>query len=147
GSARGSGRAPRRAPGRRDARAGGAVWDACRFVVRGLVRPAAAAPGPSVTHRLRVEADGVLLSDLDRPVAGVAVSAPGDGYAEVAVRLPGGGEPVRATAAAVTISGPDFRYHADGRVAGPVRTRTWTLHPAAWSLTLPAHPGGDAPAW
>ncbi|WP_051839009.1 hypothetical protein [Streptomyces sp. NRRL F-5126] len=147
---RGTGRAPVRTDAgsrRTGVRPGGAVWDACRSVVRGLVHPAAVASGPPVTHRLRVEADGVLLSDLDRPVAGVAVSAPGDGRAEVAVRLPDGGEPVRATACTVTISGPDFRYYADGRVAGPVRTRTWTLHPAAWSLTLPARPGGDAAAW
>lgn len=37
----------------------------------------------------------------------------------------------------MTVSGADFRYRADHVLAGPVRRRTWTHHPAAWSLTLP----------
>ncbi|GHG58392.1 diacylglycerol kinase [Streptomyces griseocarneus] len=90
---------------------------------------------PSCT-RLRVEADGVLLADLDRPVGRVAVSAV-EGLAEVVVQQRSGDEPVRARARAVTVSGPDFRYRADNRIRGPVRTRTWTAHPEAWRLTLP----------
>lgn len=49
-----------------------AVWDTCRSLMTSLVRPAApgASGGPQGTYRLRVEADGVLLSDLDAPVRG-----------------------------------------------------------------------------
>ncbi|MER6839852.1 hypothetical protein [Streptomyces platensis] len=102
-------------------------------------------------QRLRIEADGVLLADLDRPVRGVSVvpggRAPAEGprpgtadgreLAEVVVHWPGGGRPVRARARAVTVSGADFHYRADALVGGPVRTRTWTVQPAAWRLQLP----------
>ncbi|MFC9232025.1 hypothetical protein ACFTZI_24210 [Streptomyces decoyicus] len=117
-------------------------------------------------QRLRIEADGVLLADLDRPVRGVSVvpggrhradgtwsgagdggrhradgtwSGAGDGgqLAEVVVHWPGGGRPVRTRARAVTVSGADFHYRADAVVGGPVRTRTWTLQPEAWRLQLP----------
>lgn len=102
-------------------------------------------------QRLRIEADGVLLADLDRPVRGVSVvpgartgadgprPGPGDGraLAEVVVHWPGGGRPVRTRARAVTVSGADFHYRADALVGGPVRTRTWTVQPAAWRLQLP----------
>ncbi|MFH9420479.1 hypothetical protein [Streptomyces sp. NPDC017529] len=92
-------------------------------------------------HRLRVEADGVVLADLDRPVRWVSVT-PGDGddgtgLAEVVVHWQEAEPPVRARARAVTVSGTDFRYRADVVVGGPVRTRTWTVHPDAWRLTLP----------
>ncbi|MEU1375267.1 diacylglycerol kinase [Streptomyces triculaminicus] len=100
-----------------------------------LSGPGGRHPLPSCT-RLRVEADGVLLADLDRPVGRVAVSAV-EGLAEVVVQQRSGDEPVRARARAVTVSGPDFRYRADNRIRGPVRTRTWTAHPEAWRLTLP----------
>ncbi|WP_330317421.1 hypothetical protein [Streptomyces platensis] len=102
-------------------------------------------------QRLRIEADGVLLADLDRPVRGVSVvpggrtgaegprpgTADGRELAEVVVHWPGGGRPVRARARAVTVSGADFHYRADALVGGPVRTRTWTVQPAAWRLQLP----------
>lgn len=102
-------------------------------------------------QRLRIEADGVLLADLDRPVRGVSVvpggragadgprPGAGDGgpLAEVVVHWPGGGRPVRTRARAVTVSGADFHYRADAVVGGPVRTRTWTLQPGAWRLQLP----------
>ncbi len=100
-------------------------------------------------QRLRIEADGVLLADLDRPVRGVSVVPGGragadglrpgdrDALAEVVVHWPGGGRPVRARARAVTVSGADFHYRADAVVGGPVRTRTWTLQPGAWRLQLP----------
>ncbi|WP_399088814.1 hypothetical protein ACGH2B_14680 [Streptomyces sp. BBFR2] len=104
-------------------------------------------------QRLRIEADGVLLADLDRPVqrvsvvpgalpgvggeASAATSGGGDGLAEVVVDRPGSDHPLRARARAVTVSGPDFRYRADAVVGGPVRTRTWTVQPGAWRLTLP----------
>jgi len=113
-------------------------------------------------QRLRVEADGELLADLDRPVTEVWVTSPsprsssggdlgppcggevpGDGVrslAQVTVRPEGADRSglVRARAKAVTVSGPDFRYRADALVGGPVRVRTWTALAGAWSLTLPA---------
>ncbi|MEV4439879.1 diacylglycerol kinase [Streptomyces sp. NPDC049577] len=100
-----------------------------------LSRPAARQPLPGCT-RLRVEADGVLLADLDRPVARVAVSAV-EGAADVAIHPGTVGRPVRTRARTVTVSGPDFRYRADNRVTGPVRTRTWTASPDSWRLVLP----------
>ncbi|MFC5802099.1 diacylglycerol kinase [Streptomyces formicae] len=113
------------------------VWDTCRSLVRTLVRPAPPAPAPRA-HRLRVEADGVLLSDLDDPVEDVRVRA-GDGAAEVTVTHPRhtGAEPLRTLAKVVTVSGPGFRYRADTLDVGPVRHRTWTLRPKGWALTLP----------
>ncbi|MFZ3471849.1 diacylglycerol kinase [Streptomyces sp. 4.24] len=122
---------------------GPSVWSAYRSLVRTLVRPPVAGSAAPGGHRLRVEADGVLLADVDRLVEDVCVSArEGDGLADVLVRLgagegPDGGSVVRARAAAVTVSGADFRYRADAAVTGPVRRRTWTLCPAAWGLTLP----------
>ncbi|MFD8995982.1 hypothetical protein [Streptomyces abikoensis] len=84
-----------------------------------------------------MEADGELLADLDRPVARVAVTAAG-GLAEVVVHTGGPADaPLRVLARTVTVSGPDFRYRADNRVRGPVRTRTWTAVGDAWGLTLP----------
>ncbi|MBT2453606.1 diacylglycerol kinase [Streptomyces sp. ISL-86] len=122
-------------------------------------------------HRLRVEADGVVLADVDHAVedvsvttrdasgsgggaggagagvgagagagaaagAGVGAGAGAAGLAEVTIRL-SGSRRVTQRASTVTVSGSDFRYRADQSPAGPVRRRTWTLHPAAWSLTLP----------
>ncbi|MEV1052511.1 diacylglycerol kinase [Streptomyces sp. NPDC049887] len=125
------------APGRT-----GSMWHTCRSLVRTLVRPVPPAPPGLRTHRLRVEADGVLLSDLDEPVDDVRVRA-ADGAAEVTVHRRSGPGPVRSLAKVVTVSGADFRYRADALVSGPVRRRTWTLRPRAWSLTLPA-PGAVA---
>jgi hypothetical protein len=93
-----------------------------------------------------VEADGDLLVDLDRPVEGLSVTTSGPdadhgGFAHVVVNpTADDGRPaaaVTARARAITVSGPDFRYHADAVVGGPVRTRTWTVRPDAWRLTLP----------
>ncbi|MFF2524151.1 diacylglycerol kinase catalytic domain-containing protein [Streptomyces liangshanensis] len=112
-----------------------AMWNTCRSLVRTLVRPPSGAY-PAHTYRLRVEADGVLLSDLDEPVEGILVRSRG-GRAEVVIRTRASAEPVRASALSVTVSGADFRYRADARVTGPVRTRTWTLRAGAWGLTLP----------
>ncbi|MFI1014292.1 diacylglycerol kinase [Streptomyces sp. NPDC020965] len=110
------------------------AWEGCRALVRGLVRPA---PPPVIRlHRLRVEADGVVLADLDQEVVSVSVRAVG-GRAEVTVTPAGEAHPVTAKALTVTVSGPDFRYRADTQITGPVRTRTWTLRAGAWGLTLP----------
>ncbi|MFF7388378.1 diacylglycerol kinase [Streptomyces scabiei] len=94
-------------------------------------------PGPS---RLRVEVDGVILVDLDQPVEAVSVMPGVDGGADVEIRpVSVGAEaaPLLATGHRVTVSGADFRYRADSLVAGPVRTRTWTVRESAWGLTLP----------
>ncbi|WP_410537801.1 diacylglycerol kinase [Streptomyces sp. KL2] len=104
----------------------------CRSLVRTLARPA---PGPGAA-RLRVEADGVLLTDLDSPVEQVSLT-PGDGLVDVVVRRLSQDGPVRARARTVTVSGPHFRYRADAVVSGPVLTRTWTAHPSALRLTVP----------
>lgn len=97
-------------------------------------------PGAGPGHgmrRLRVEADGVVLADLDRPVYEVSVRTYTPGPAEVSVRHLERAEPVRVRASTVTVSGRDFRYHADTAVTGPVRMRTWTVRSAAWRLTVP----------
>ncbi|MEU1667252.1 hypothetical protein ABZ547_27425 [Streptomyces sparsogenes] len=89
-------------------------------------------------QRLRVEADGVLLADLDQPVERVSVStAAGGGLAEVVVHPRAGAGPLRVRAGAITVSGPDFHYRADTVTRGPVRTRTWTVLTGAWHLMLP----------
>ncbi|GAB2583375.1 diacylglycerol kinase family protein [Streptomyces capparidis] len=139
---------------------GPALWSSARSFVRGLRVPL---PGGHLPP-LRVEADGVLLADLDRPVQLVAVSnacppdgeadapapadgAPGhpdDGLVEVTVRQPAGQGTVRRMCArAVTVTGRGFTYAADALVTGPVRTRTWTVLPRAWRLTVPAQDGGE----
>ncbi|WP_149181039.1 diacylglycerol kinase [Streptomyces sp. TRM49041] len=117
------------------------VWGTCRSLVRTLVGPAV--PHVRVPHmrghRLRVEVDGRLLSDVDDPVEGVTVASR-DGAAEVVVH-PRAAGPLRSAARTVTVSGPSgtgFRYCADTRISGPVRTRTWTVRPSSWSLLVPA---------
>jgi hypothetical protein len=118
---------------------------------------------------LRLEVDGTVLTEPDRPVwvlatAGYACPGPGHGSAtadggEVTVqataeaddRLPradgtvdvmvgqpppaGGSLHVRGQR--LTVLGRDFTYAADGRLTGPVSSRTWTVLPAAWRLTIP----------
>ncbi|MFG2174016.1 diacylglycerol kinase [Streptomyces niveus] len=128
------------AGGRAGGPGGPSVWHACRSLVRTLVKPV---PHLLTGHpqRLRVEADGVVLSDLDEPVEAVTVRSRG-GRAEVVVRRHASPEPITASALSVTVSGADFRYRADAAVTGPVRTRTWTLRAGAWGLTLPAEAAG-----
>ncbi|MCX5607097.1 MULTISPECIES: diacylglycerol kinase [unclassified Streptomyces] len=120
--------------------AGPSVWSAYRSLVRTLVRPVAGPGVDAARLRLRVEADGVVLADVDRPVEEVSVTTGEDGgLAEVVVRTGGGGagSEVSARAKTVSVSGTDFRYRADAAMTGPVRRRTWTLHPSAWALTVP----------
>jgi len=117
----------------RPERAARGALDRCRSLVRTLALPAPGAEAP----RLRVEADGVLLADLDHPVERVSL-APGGGLADVVVRQRSVPEPVRVRARTVTVSGPHFRYRADAVVSGPVHTRTWTAHPSALRLTVPS---------
>ncbi|WP_264201430.1 diacylglycerol kinase [Streptomyces antimicrobicus] len=119
------------------------VWSACRSLARTLVRPPVAPLGVAAAHRLRVEADGVLLADVDQPVHDVSVAAR-DGLVEVVVRGGISGPPRLARVKSVTVTGPDFRYRADHTISGPVRRRTWTLRPGAWGLTVPAGAEGSA---
>ncbi|PSM41574.1 diacylglycerol kinase [Streptomyces dioscori] len=115
----------------------------CQSLVRTLAArparaPASASPGPA---RLRVEVDGRTLVDLDQPVEAVSITPAGaGGGARVEIRpVSVGAEaaPLGAVGRTVTVSGADFRYRADAVVAGPVRTRTWTVREGAWGLTLP----------
>ncbi|MGW5866229.1 diacylglycerol kinase [Streptomyces sp. NPDC055239] len=113
----------------------------CQSLVRTLAHPSrvASAPGPAPS-RLRVEADGVLVVDLDQPVEGISVSTGADGLAQVEVRPSSAGaapQVLRVRARTITVSGADFRYRADAVVGGPVRTRTWSVRANAWGLMLP----------
>ncbi|MFJ6249265.1 MULTISPECIES: diacylglycerol kinase [unclassified Streptomyces] len=105
------------------------VWGTCRSLVRTLVPPAVR------LHPLRVEADGVLLADVDTPLEALTARSVA-GTAEVTVHPPSA-PPRHATAHTLTVSGPDFRYRADGRLTGPVRRRTWAVREGAWGLRLP----------
>ncbi|RKT16591.1 hypothetical protein BX285_0935 [Streptomyces sp. 1114.5] len=93
------------------------------------------------SSRVRVEADGRLLADVHRPVRLVQVTLPSgvsDGTGEMDVVVRASGALVRARAASVSVVGRGFGYEADGHPVGPVRARTWTVHPGAWGLLLPA---------
>ncbi|MDI5962072.1 diacylglycerol kinase [Streptomyces sp. SL13] len=103
---------------------------------RSLARALSGPHGHPMEHLLRVEADGVLLADLDRPVHQVCVDAPDGGLA--LVRVHQAGDRTTLSAHEFSVSGRDFRYRADEAVCGPVRHRTWTVHPSAWRLTVPA---------
>ncbi|MFF7725968.1 hypothetical protein [Streptomyces sp. NPDC008001] len=104
-----------------------------------LTGPAAAVGRPRLPGctRLRIEADGVLVTDLDRPVTRVAVTAADDGLAELVVHMHDADHPQRSRARRITVAGPAFRYRADSVLSGPVRRRTWTAHAGAWRLILP----------
>ncbi|OEU96331.1 hypothetical protein [Streptomyces oceani] len=112
-------------------------------LLTGLTKPSGPAAWwgrtPEWDQRLRVEADGAVLADLDRPVTQVSLAPGYGGFAEVVVRERAG-EPVRARARTVTVCGADFHYRADALMSGPVRSRTWTALEAAWRLTLPTAP-------
>ncbi|WP_063774820.1 diacylglycerol kinase catalytic domain-containing protein [Kitasatospora azatica] len=121
-----------RIPGRRHGHSGGwrSLW--AKLITAEQVDPQG--------ERLRVEADGRPLGGADRPLRLVALRLPaGSAAAEVVVRPCGpGGALLRARASSVTVAGRAFGYEADGCPAGPVPARTWTAHPAAWRLLLPA---------
>ena len=106
-----------------------------RSLVRTLTAPIPAHPQPR--QWLRVEADGVLLADLHQPIREVSVRTAPSGLADVLVRCAEGMAHPRARAHTITVSGRDFHYWADSAVTGPVRSRTWTVEPSAWRLTVP----------
>jgi hypothetical protein len=118
-------------------------WTPVEKTARSLVRtltspiPVNGDPPPPRLQRLRVEADGVVLADVDEPVHEVSVRPAPAGLAEIFVRHAPGAAQVRAQARTITVSGRDFRYRADSAVTGPVRTRTWTVERSAWWLTVP----------
>nr|WP_186337831.1 MULTISPECIES: diacylglycerol kinase family protein [Streptomyces] len=133
--------APARVPAPTPMAAAGRPW--YRSLVRTLTpRPtrlsAIPAPGPT---RLRVEVDGEALVDLDQPVESLSLTPAGGGLAELEVRPLSTGTaagPLRAAGHTVTVTGPDFHYRADAKVAGPVRRQTWRVAEGAWGLVLPA---------
>lgn len=127
---------PAVAPGPGGTQEPGSLLRTCRSLVRTLVRPAPQMRATTGPARLRVEADGVTLADLDQPVEGVSVGTLRGGFARIEVRA-WTAPPLRAQVRTVTVSGPDFRYRADTVTSGPVRARTWTVRPGAWALTLP----------
>ncbi|SEO88884.1 diacylglycerol kinase family protein [Actinacidiphila rubida] len=114
------------------------VEKTARSLVRTLTSPIPVnGQQPQRQQRLRVEADGVLLADLDRPVHEVSVRTAPAGFAEISVRHTQDSAHVRTRARTITVSGRDFRYRADSAITGPVRTRTWTVEASAWRLTVP----------
>lgn len=114
------------------------VEKTARSLVRTLTSPVAVNGSPPPRRqRLRVEADGVLLADLDEPVHEVSVRTTPAGLVEIFVRHTPGATQVSTRARSITVSGRDFRYRADSAITGPVRTRTWTVEPSAWRLTVP----------
>lgn len=114
------------------------VEKTARSLVRTLTAPIPVNGNPPPRRqRLRVEADGVLLADLDEPVHEVSVRPSPAGLAEVHVRRAPGSAQVLTRARTITVSGRDFRYRADSAITGPVRSRTWTVEPSAWRLTVP----------
>jgi hypothetical protein len=132
------------------------LLDDCGGVVLGEVRILAGARTPARTGgwrslwaksaaaeqatgpRLRIEADGLLLAEPHQPLHRLE-AALGEGSVGLSL-LAGDGE-VRLRAERLTVAGRDFDYEADGCPAGPVRSRTWTVHAACWELMLPG--GGD----
>ncbi|WP_435770242.1 diacylglycerol/lipid kinase family protein [Nocardioides sp. SYSU DS0651] len=69
----------------------------------------------------------------------------------LALRLPFGRHDEHATVTAVrgravTISGGLFRCNSDGEIGGPVRSRTWRVEPAAYSMVVPVTDRADAVA-
>lgn len=100
-----------------------------------LAAPEQASP-PDHT-RLRVEADGRLLTDVHQPLRLLEAMLH---HGKVEVLLHGGDNLVQVRAESVSVTGRGFGYEADGCPAGPVRARTWTVHAGAWQLVLPALP-------
>jgi hypothetical protein len=115
------------------------VEKTARSLVRTLTSPIPVnGHQPPRLQRLRVEADGVLLADLDEPVHEVSIRCAPTGLAEISVRRTHNAPAqVGVRARTITVSGRDFRYRADSAITGPVRTRTWTVEPSAWRLTVP----------
>ncbi|WP_425841623.1 diacylglycerol kinase [Streptomyces fractus] len=127
-------------PSDSEAQDGRPWWRTCGSLVRNLAvrSPRGADADEAQPARLRIEADGATLVDLDEPVRGVTVTpCAGDGLAWVEVRR-AAEAPVSVRAHTVTVTGADFRYRADQvRIGGPVRRRTWSVRAGAWRLALP----------
>ncbi|BAU84370.1 hypothetical protein SLA_3461 [Streptomyces laurentii] len=117
------------------------MWDTCRSLVRTLVRPPVPAGLAVRTHRLRIEADGVVLCDLDTPVEGLSATGLEGGLAALTL-VPADAPAVHTAVRTLSVAGPDFRYRADATVSGPVTRRTWAVREAAWGLTVPVGAAG-----
>ncbi|WP_042371647.1 hypothetical protein [Streptacidiphilus neutrinimicus] len=119
-----------RIPGQRSPRANRtqSTWwtDLAGRVAMALTTRALPEPQP-----LRVEADGQILADLTHPIRALALSSH-DGAAELRIDA---AVPVQARR--VTVGGSVFTYEADHALSAPVRERTWTVEPSAWSLRVP----------
>jgi hypothetical protein len=96
-----------------------------------VVRALSARPVAPWTQPLRVEADGHVLADSAHPMHALALSSHG-GTAELRIDA---AVPVQARR--VTVGGSLFTYEADHALSAPVRERTWTVEPSAWSLRVP----------
>lgn len=94
-------------------------------------------PPPAEPARLRVEIDGTTVVDLDQPVRTVSVHPGTGGTATVEIRPLSLASPLHTLAHTLTVTGPDFHYHADTQTSGPVRRRTWRVLEGAWGLVLP----------
>ena len=95
-----------------------------------VARALSARPLPP-PQSLRVEADGQLLTDPSRPLRALALCSH-DGAAELRIDA---SVPVQVRR--VTVAGSLFTYEADHTLSPPVRERTWTVEPSAWSLRVP----------
>lgn len=80
---------------------------------------------------LRVEADGQILADSSHPMRALALRSH-EGSAELRIDAC-----VPVQASRVTVGGSLFTYEADHALSAPVRERTWTVEPSAWSLRVP----------
>ncbi|MFB7895272.1 diacylglycerol kinase [Streptomyces xiamenensis] len=87
-------------------------------------------------ERLRVEADGQLITDVNQPVSAISIF-PRSGMAEVVIHhRPEEETAVRASS--VTVRGQGFRYRANSQDSEPAYARTWTVLPHSLQLRLPA---------
>jgi diacylglycerol kinase family enzyme len=108
--------------------------------------------------RLRIEADGEVVADLDRHLLMAAFgNAIVDGTAELTIAFAtgplerlgvtgllrrddqaGSSDVHRLRASQVVVSGEDFAMSVDGELSGPERRRAWRVEQAAYSLIAPA---------
>ena len=96
-----------------------------------VARALATRPTAVEGEPLRVEADGHVLADSTHPMRALALSSH-DGSAELRIDA---AVPIQAHR--VTVGGSLFTYEADDTLSAPVRERTWTVEPSAWSLRVP----------
>jgi hypothetical protein len=88
---------------------------------------------------MRVAADGAAIGPSARTIRllGTDDARLDDGLMEVAVRQRAGARPVRVRARQIRVWGEEFSYEADTWRIGPVGSRTWTVLPGAWAVSVP----------